>query len=178
MRAFTIVSLLSSASMALAATAGYKPTKAVAVISGSGPVRGTVTLVQDGWDSDVVITYNLTGLDPSAKRGFHVHTAGDLTKGCASAGPHFNPFDEVHGAPADDSRHVGDLGNILSDATGIASGQFEDDQVKLLGPHNVIGRAIVVHAGTDDLGLGTVADSKTTGNAGGRPACGIIGLVI
>ena len=37
-------------------------------------------------------------------------------------------------------------------------------------------RTIVVHAGTDDLGKGGHEQSKTTGNAGGRPACGVIGI--
>ena len=38
-------------------------------------------------------------------------------------------------------------------------------------------RAIVVHAGVDDLGKGGVPDSLTTGNAGGRFA-GMITIII
>ena len=38
-------------------------------------------------------------------------------------------------------------------------------------------RAIVVHAGVDDLGKGGVPDSLTTGNAGGRFAVTIIIIV-
>lgn len=34
----------------------------------------------------------------------------------------------------------------------------------------------MVHAGTDDLGKGGHEQSKATGNAGGRPACGVIGI--
>ena len=33
-----------------------------------------------------------------------------------------------------------------------------------------------VHADEDDLGRGGFEDSKTTGHAGGRLACGVIGL--
>ena len=39
------------------------------------------------------------------------------------------------------------------------------------------GKAIVVHAGEDDLGLGGDDGSLATGNAGGRKACGVIRLV-
>jgi len=33
-----------------------------------------------------------------------------------------------------------------------------------------------VHAGTDDLGKGDTEESKKTGNAGARPACGRLEL--
>ena len=39
----------------------------------------------------------------------------------------------------------------------------------------MIGRAIVVHAEADDLGLGGNEGSLRTGNAGGRVGCGVIG---
>lgn len=41
---------------------------------------------------------------------------------------------------------------------------------------SIIGRAVVLHADADDLGRGGFADSKTTGHAGPRIACGVIGL--
>ena len=40
--------------------------------------------------------------------------------------------------------------------------------------NSIMGRAIVVHAGTDDMGEGGDAESKKTGNAGARVACGVI----
>lgn len=87
-----------------------------------------------------------------------------------------NPFGKEHGAPEDSERHVGDLGNFKTDGQGNGKGTITDSHVKLIGEHSVLGRTIVVHAGTDDLGKGGHAESKKTGNAGGRPACGVIGI--
>lgn len=171
--AFIVASLFSS--LALAASVPPAPVKAVVVLGGDSKVKGTVTLTQS-IPGQTKIEYDISGLDPNAERGFHIHVSGDLSKGCAGAGGHFNPFGKEHGAPTDETRHVGDLGNIKTDAQGVAKGTIIDKYVQLYGPTSVLGRAIVVHAGTDDLGKGASADSKKTGNAGGRPACGVIGL--
>ena len=50
-----------------------------------------------------------------------------------------NPFSKTHGAPADDERHVGDLGNIKTDGQGNSSGSMQDKLVKLIGQQSVIG---------------------------------------
>ncbi|EEH42598.2 superoxide dismutase [Cu-Zn] [Paracoccidioides brasiliensis Pb18] len=147
--------------------------KAVAVLRGDSNVKGTVVFEQASESSATVITYSLSGNDPNALRGFHIHQFGDNTNGCTSAGPHFNPFGKSHGSPTDTERHVGDLGNITTDAQGNASGMMEDIFIKLIGEHSVLGRTVVVHAGTDDLGKGGNEESKKTGNAGPRPACGM-----
>jgi hypothetical protein len=44
----------------------------VAVLRGESKVTGEVQFEQTSEDAPTKITYNLTGLDPSAKRGFHV----------------------------------------------------------------------------------------------------------
>ncbi|KAI4137526.1 MAG: hypothetical protein L6R39_007233 [Caloplaca ligustica] len=150
--------------------------KAVAVLRGDSNVKGTVTFEQESESSPTTITYDIQGNDPSAKRGMHVHQFGDNTNGCTSAGPHFNPHGKEHGAPDDDIRHVGDLGNYETDDQGNSKGTHTDKLIKLIGPESVLGRTLVVHAGTDDLGRGENEESKKTGNAGGRPACGVIGI--
>lgn len=74
------------------------------------------------------------------------------------------------------SRHVGDLGNI--DAfLGKAIVNISDRQINLFpGERCIMGRSVVVHADPDDLGRGGFPDSKTTGHAGARLSCGVIGF--
>lgn len=81
-----------------------------------------------------------------------------------------------HGAPHDNIRHVGDLGNINATAEGIVDTTFHDAIINLSGEYSIIGRGLVIHDGEDDLGKGGHQDSKKTGNAGGRVACGVIGI--
>ena len=81
-----------------------------------------------------------------------------------------------HGGPNDEIRHVGDLGNVDVGDDGTYKHEFEDKLIKLTGPFSVIGRSIVVHEDEDDCGKGGHPDSKTTGHAGARLACGIIGI--
>ena len=73
-------------------------------------------------------------------------------------------------------RHVGDLGNIVADAEGKVDYTFHDKVISLKGTNNIIGRTLIVHADEDDLGRGDFPDSKTTGHAGARVSCGVIGI--
>lgn len=82
-----------------------------------------------------------------------------------------------HGAPADEIRHVGDLGNIEADDSGVAVINIDDRIISLHGDNSVLGRAFVIHELVDDLGKGGHKDSKSTGNAGKRLGCGIIGVI-
>ncbi|SCU93022.1 LADA_0G00914g1_1 [Lachancea dasiensis] len=150
--------------------------KAVAVLRGDAGVSGIVHLEQTAENTPTTISYEITGFKGDSQQGFHIHEFGDNTNGCTSAGPHFNPFKKTHGAPTDETRHVGDLGNIPTNAEGVAKGSLTDSLVKLFGPTSVVGRTVVVHSGTDDLGKGGNEESLKTGNAGTRPACGVIGL--
>uniref|UniRef100_A0A6M2DCI6 Putative superoxide dismutase cu-zn family n=1 Tax=Rhipicephalus microplus TaxID=6941 RepID=A0A6M2DCI6_RHIMP len=62
-----------------------------------GNVSGHVMFHQST-GGNVTVQGNLTNL-PKGKHGFHVHQYGDLSNGCASTGPHFNPYGMNHGGP-------------------------------------------------------------------------------
>mmetsp|Transcript_2388 Transcript_2388/g.3263 ORF Transcript_2388/g.3263 Transcript_2388/m.3263 type:complete len:165 (-) Transcript_2388:144-638(-) len=134
---------------------------------------GEVNFEQPSPDTETLIAYRITGLTPGP-HAFHIHEFADFSNGCMSAGPHYNPFGKTHGAPCDEERHVGDLGNIVAGPDGVAEGQISDKLVQLSGEYTVIGRSVMVHANIDDLGKGGHELSLTTGNAGARIACGEI----
>ncbi|XP_023012313.2 superoxide dismutase [Cu-Zn] [Leptinotarsa decemlineata] len=140
---------------------------------GKSGVSGNVTFTKTS--NGIQITGEVHGLT-EGKHGFHVHQLGHIAPGCVGTGGHFNPHNQTHGAPEDKVRHVGDLGNIVADKAGVAVINFVDNVIALEGQHNILGRAVVVHEKEDDLGKGGNPDSLLTGNAGGRLACGVIGI--
>ncbi|REK09122.1 MAG: superoxide dismutase family protein [Planctomycetota bacterium] len=146
------------------------PERAVAVLVpvGDSGVSGTVEFTRSG--DAVQVSGEVEGLSPG-KHGFHVHQYGDLAdqQSGKSAGGHFDPMGHEHGRPSDETRHVGDLGNIEAGDDGKASIQIEDDVIALAGPHSIVGRALVIHAQPDEF-------TQPTGNAGDRVAFGVIGI--
>lgn len=143
-----------------------------------GPVKGNVEFsCSVGWSTNgglTAVDYSVTGLTPGL-HGFHVHefkvgTNGDPS--CMSTGGHYNPEGTIHGSGLDYVRHIGAMGNILADEDGKAEGQLLVP-MPLSGPFGIQnGTAVVVHANTDDLGLGGANDSRANGNSGPRVACG------
>ena len=139
-------------------------------------IRGTVRFTEQA-DGKVAIDVDLQGLKKNALHGFHVHQYGDMSQHCASMCAHFNPYGEKHGCPGSKHRHVGDLGNLSTDAHGCARYRFYDDMIRLRGTKaNIVGRGLVIHADPDDCGKGGNNESLVTGNAGKRIACAVIGL--
>jgi Cu-Zn family superoxide dismutase len=138
-------------------------------------ITGMLSLTQATEDAPTIIEGEITGLTPG-KHGIHIHIFGDLSQGATSCAGVFNPFGKNHGSPDDDERMVGDLGNVEVDEQGKCTVQIEDRVLKLIGPHSVIGRSLVVKGGEDDLGRGGHELSMTTGNSGPRVAAGVIGI--
>ena len=144
--------------------------KASAVISATAgnDVHGIVTFTKT--ETGIKIQATMTGLT-SGDHGFHIHQFGDISRPDGkSAGGHFNPTGHNHASPDSKQRHVGDLGNISADSTGYAYYERHDSKLTFSGKNNIIGRALIVHAGTDDT------LSQPTGAAGARVGQGVIGI--
>ena len=72
---------------------------------------------------------------------------------------------------------MGDLGNVEVSSAGEVAATLTDPLATLYwADAGIAGRALVLHAGEDDLGQGGAADSATTGAAGARLGCCIIEL--
>ncbi len=151
------------------------PVIAVAVFD-NGKIKGTVHFIENLQKNNVTIDIEITGLKKNSHHGFHVHEAGDLSDQCTSMCAHFNPYHKNHGCPGMKERHVGDLGNLVTNSKGEAIYKMVDDVIKLRGTKsNIIGRGLIIHADPDDCGQGGQPDSLTTGHAGKRIACAVIG---
>lgn len=138
--------------------------------------RKGVIIFKETNNKNLLVLGQVKGLKKNGLHGFHIHQYGDITRGCASMGPHFNPNEKNHGSFTSKERHLGDLGNLEANNNGLAKICFEDNRLSLKGKNSILGRSIVVHENEDDLGRGNHPDSKTTGHSGARILCGVIGL--
>lgn len=160
----TVLSVLTITAVARAAD-DMNEAVVVLVPSKGSDVGGTILLKQaSGY---VQLSGDVTGLTPG-KHGFHIHQFGDMrsTDGTATGG-HYNPHKTPHGGPHSKQHHAGDFGNVEAGANGVAKVNIKANGLKL---SDVLGRAIVVHGGADDL------KSQPSGAAGPRVAVGVIGL--
>ena len=165
MMRMTLVLSLALAVPAVAET----PTHAIAVLHApDGKYMGTIHFM--GGAKGVSVSGEVKGLS-AGKHGFHVHEFGDCSAAdFTSAGSHFNPGGDPHAGPMEAHRHAGDLGNVEAGADGSAKVDAPDTKLAFDGAMNVIGRAVIVHQKADDL------KTQPTGDAGGRLACGVVGV--
>ena len=132
-------------------------------------VSGTLTFDAEG--SGVRLTGSVKGLKPNSTHGFHVHEKGDCSAPDAtSAGGHYNPTSHAHGDPKGAEHHLGDMPNLEADGTGTATLDVvvKNATLRTGEPSDLVGKAVIVHAGPDDY------KSQPAGNSGARIACGII----
>ncbi len=130
--------------------------------------KGNVILREE--NGSVTMIAVLGGLT-EGNHAIHLHESADCSaEDGTSTGGHWNPTKEPHGKwGSPDGFHKGDIGNFTADVNGNGTITFITnewcigcgDPVK-----DIIGKAIIVHAGTDDF------TTQPTGNAGGRVSCG------
>ncbi|QNM86997.1 superoxide dismutase family protein [Polaribacter pectinis] len=132
-------------------------------------VTGNVTFKEN--NGKLVMKAEVFGLS-EGNHAIHIHTIGDCSAPDGkSAGGHWNPTNENHGKWMQEPFHVGDIGNIVADKDGKGTIEREtdlwcincEDETK-----NIVGKAIIVHAGPDDF------SSQPSGAAGPRVGCGEI----
>ncbi|MDY8137368.1 superoxide dismutase family protein [Aquimarina sp. 2201CG5-10] len=131
-------------------------------------VSGNVTFTET--EGLVNMVANLTGLSEGT-HAIHIHEKADCSSADGkSTGGHWNPTMEAHGKwGAKEGYHKGDIGNFIASADGKGNITFAttewcigcDDDKK-----NIVGKAIIVHQGTDDF------TSQPSGAAGSRVSCG------
>ena len=154
-----------------------KPIEAVCVLTNtSSKINGYILFKEDLKKKETIIELHLKNV-PKGEHGFHIHRTGDLREGCKSLCTHYNPFNKKHGGREDKERHVGDLGNIYTNSKGIAIFEFKDVLISLKNnKRNILGRSLIIHEDEDDCGKGGHSDSLTTGHAGKRLDCAVIGI--
>jgi superoxide dismutase, Cu-Zn family len=165
------VACIFALAMAFSARAA-QPTTAVAVLHPTKGTQPTGTIhFQSVGDGKVHVTATVEGLGPNSVHAIHIHEFGDCTAPDAtSAGGHYNPEGHPHALPDKKERHAGDLGNLKADAQGKATLDLTVDNITINRSKNpIVGRGVIVHEKMDD-------GSQPVGNAGGRIACGVIGL--
>ena len=138
--------------------------------SGSN-TNGTVIFTEK--DGQVTLELVMNRLSQGT-HAIHIHEKADCSsEDGKSSGGHWNPTFENHGAwGSKDGYHKGDIGNFLADNNGNGGITFSTDQW-CLGcdddTKNLIGKAVIVHQGTDDL------ISQPSGAAGARISC--VGII-
>lgn len=183
-----LVPAVAVAAVAGYARAGQHPGTVTATLRNAHNQEvGRFTLEPSGNGSR--ITVNVAGLKPGF-HGFHFHAVGKCDPNAvdpktgrrmpfASAGGHHNPARTDHGD------HDGDLPSLLASHGGRASAQFVTDRVTAEELLAGDGTAVMVHSDRDNFARiphrytsggrpGPDAETRKTGDAGSRVACGVL----
>lgn len=172
MRRFIPMALLLAACHGKSAKPAPQPVTSASFTlrTADGREVGHGSLLQTG--SGVMLTADLSGM-PAGTHGMHIHAVGQCNApDFASAGPHFNPDNKMHGTRNPAGPHAGDLTNISIPEGGALRVEQLAPNVRL-GPgagtlFDGDGAAIVIHALADDY------QTDPSGASGTRIACGVI----
>ncbi|NIK92830.1 superoxide dismutase family protein [Mangrovimonas sp. CR14] len=122
-------------------------------------------------DGQVTVVAVFEGLQPGS-HAIHIHEKADCSApDGTSTGGHWNPTNQPHGKwGAAEGFHKGDIGNFTADENGNGTITFNAGGEWCIGcgdpNRDIVGKAVIVHQGTDDF------TTQPTGDAGGRVSCG------
>jgi Cu-Zn family superoxide dismutase len=170
------LAVLAALTLALRpAAAGNKSDEAETKLqTAAGAVIGEAKFDQER--DGVHVRIKVSGLTPGF-HGFHIHTTGACTApDFVSAGGHFNPGGQTHGA------HAGDMPVLLVNADGVGEARFTTASFRVAELFDADGSALIIHGGADNYANiptryapgGPDTTTLNTGDAGGRVACGVI----
>jgi Cu-Zn family superoxide dismutase len=181
-RVAIVALVLSGAAVALAvAPAEGAPTARAVLRDVNGAAIGTLELKPTGTQLVVTGTFRLA---PSMAgwHGFHIHSVGvcDAAGAFASAGGHLGssyPVAQVHG------HHDGDMPSLFVMPDGTATVEFRTSGHVMDSIFDGDGAAVIVHAAPDNFANiptryapgGPDAATFSTGDAGARVLCGVLG---
>jgi Cu-Zn family superoxide dismutase len=172
MKTVLILSFIVMSCSTQQTTAPTVPTKELVAVSDIHSVKYTnasgLIKIEELKD-EIKVTTDLKGLKPNSKLGFHIHEKG-ICEGpdYKTAGNHLNPEHHDHGRPESSERHLGDMGNIVTNAEGVSKQVILLPKSSMDDVDKIIGKAILIHAKADDL------KTQPTGDSGDRVACGLI----
>ena len=131
-------------------------------------VSGKAVFSQHG--DTVSMFAKFTGLN-QGMHAIHLHEKADCSSADGkSTGGHWNPTAQQHGKWGDATGyHKGDIGNFTADARGNGKAKFSTNEwcIGCGDPKkDILGKAVIVHQGTDDF------TSQPSGAAGSRVSCG------
>ena len=131
-------------------------------------VKGNAVFNQESGVVSMVALFS--GLSQGT-HAIHLHEKADCSSDDGtSSGGHWNPTGTPHGKWGDDKGyHKGDIGNFTVNEKGNGTLTFSTDEWCIgCGDEkkDILGKAIIVHQGTDDF------TSQPSGAAGGRISCG------
>jgi Cu-Zn family superoxide dismutase len=174
--------------------AAHNPWARASLRSADGTRIGTVAFSDRAAGGTEVAVRLRRALGVEAFHGFHIHANDVATNGDGCIADPAQPSNtwfvsadghwkhdpaEIHG------HHAGDLPSVFVNADGTATMVFIVDK---LTATEVVGRAVILHAGADNFanvpvgpnadqytpGPDALAKTQATGNAGDRFACGLI----
>ena len=148
----------------------YEDAKVTVQLASKSNSTATGSVIFKQEKGNVSMIALITGLD-EGEHAIHLHEKSDCSSDDGkSTGGHWNPTAQPHGKWGDETGfHKGDIGNFTSNSDGHGTITFVTNQwcIGCGDPaKDIIGKAVIVHQGTDDF------TSQPSGAAGARISCG------